>query len=69
MDDVGLVNQITQIISSDMTVDMKRVSFESVDGIFEGKVDVLIDDTSHLNELIEKLRKVDGVHTVHRLAD
>jgi GTP pyrophosphokinase len=69
IDDVGLVNQITQIISSDMNVDMKRVSFESLDGIFEGKVDVLVQDTRHLGELIEKLRKVEGVHMVHRHDD
>lgn len=66
IDDMGLVNKITSIISSNMNVNMKSISFESNDGIFEGAVMVLVHDTTHLSELMEKLRSVDGVLTVDR---
>lgn len=66
IDDIGLVNQITGIISADMHVNMRAISFESNDGIFEGKVRVQVHDTEHLNTLITKLRNVDGVLTVER---
>jgi len=67
IDDVGLVNQITSIISADMNVNMRAISFESNDGIFEGQVRVQVHDTEHLNTLIHKLRSVEGVLTVERL--
>lgn len=66
IDDIGLVNQITGIISADMHVNMRAISFESNDGIFEGKVKVQVHDTEHLNTLITKLSNVDGVLTVER---
>lgn len=66
IDDVGLVHQITNIISSDMNVNMRAISFESNDGIFEGQVRVQVHDTEHLNTLIHKLRNVEGVLTVER---
>lgn len=66
IDDVGLVNQITSIISADMNVNMRAISFESNDGIFEGQVRVQVHDTEHLNTLIRKLRNVEGVLTVER---
>ncbi len=66
IDDVGLVNQITSIISADMNVNMRAISFESNDGIFEGQVRVQVHDTEHLNTLIQKLRNVEGVLTVER---
>jgi GTP pyrophosphokinase len=67
IDDVGLVNKITNIISSDLHVNMKSISFESNDGIFDGKVTLLVDDTDHLYNVIQKLKNVEGVLTVDRL--
>ena len=67
IDDIGLVNKITNIISANMNVNMKAISFESNDGIFEGAVKVLVTDTDHLSALIEALKNVDGVLTVDRL--
>lgn len=67
IDDVGLVNKITSIISSNMHVNMKSISFESNDGIFHGKVNVLVHDKDHLYELMEKLRSVKEVLTIDRI--
>ncbi len=67
IDDVGLVNKITTIISHEHNVNMRAISFESHDGIFEGKVMAYVHDTDHLNALIEKLRRVRGVRMVERV--
>lgn len=66
IDDVGLVRNVTNVISSDMNVNMKAISFESNDGVFEGSVRVLVTDTEHLRHLTENLREVAGVHSVTR---
>ncbi|MEY3397679.1 MAG: hypothetical protein RL220_273 [Bacteroidota bacterium] len=67
IDDKGVVQKITNIISSDMNVNMRSISFEANDGVFEGKVKALVHDTDHLNILIEKLKEVDGLLTVDRI--
>lgn len=67
IDDVGIVQNITNIISTDMNVNMRAISFEANDGIFQGKVVVLVFDTMHLNNLIDKLRAVDGLLNVERI--
>ncbi|MBK7382251.1 MAG: bifunctional (p)ppGpp synthetase/guanosine-3',5'-bis(diphosphate) 3'-pyrophosphohydrolase [Flavobacteriales bacterium] len=67
IDDVGLVNKITNIISHEHNVNMRSISFESHDGIFEGKVMAYVHDTDHLRSLIEKLKRVRGVRSVERV--
>ena len=67
IDDVGLVQKITNIISTDMNVNMKAISFEANNGIFQGKVVVLVHDTNHLGTLIDQLKAVEGVLTVDRI--
>lgn len=67
LDDVGLVNKITTIISHDHNVNMRSISFESHDGVFEGKVMAYVRDTDHLQALIEKLKRVRGVRSVERV--
>ena len=67
IDDVGLVNQLTEVISGDMQVNMIAISMESKDGIFEGNITALLMNTTHLRDVIEKLKNVNGVHTVERV--
>lgn len=67
IDDVGLVQKITNIISTDMNVNMKAISFEANNGIFQGKVVVLVHDTNHLGTLMAQLKAVEGVLTVDRI--
>ncbi len=66
IDDVGLVNSITKVISRDLNVNMQRISFESNDGVFEGHIRVLVEGVQHLNNLVNNLRKVDGIKTIVR---
>lgn len=67
IDEVGLVNNITKIISSELNVNMRSISFDTNDGTFEGSVTVFVHDTNHLTELMKKLKKVNGVLTVTRM--
>ena len=67
IDDIGLVNSVTNVISADMHVNMKAISFESNDGIFLGMVKVLVHDTEHLSSLTEKLENINGVTMVERV--
>lgn len=67
IDEVGLVNNITRIISGELNVNMRSISFDTNDGTFEGTMMVFVHDTSHLTELISKLKKVPGVLTVKRI--
>lgn len=66
IDDVGLVHKITQTISNDLNVNMKSISFESNDGVFDGRITLFVYDTNHLNDLMDSLREVEGVLTVRR---
>ena len=67
IDDMGIVNNITQVISNELNVNMRSLSFDSHDGIFEGRVMVFVQDTSHLTNLINNLAKVKGVKKIERI--
>ncbi|MBD0833258.1 RelA/SpoT family protein [Aestuariibaculum sediminum] len=66
IDHIGLVNDITKIISENMHVNMKSISFESNDGIFSGKINVIVKNNTLLKKLLEKLRKINGIDKVTR---
>lgn len=65
-DTLGLVNEITRLISSDLKVNMRSISFNTKDGAFEGRISLQIKDTDHLEQLLHKLEKVNGVEKVTR---
>ncbi len=65
-DDLGIVNNITSIISKEEHIMLRNISIESNDGLFYGELTVLVDDTTQLNSLIKKLRTVKGVKAVGR---
>jgi guanosine-3',5'-bis(diphosphate) 3'-pyrophosphohydrolase len=65
-DQQGLVNRLTEIVSNQLNVNMKSISFETEDGIFEGRIKVLVFDTYHLRELMTNFELVEGVQRVER---
>ena len=65
-DDLGIVNNLTSIISKEQKVMLRNISIESRDGLFYGELTVMIEDTSALDVLIRKLRDVKGVKAVSR---
>ena len=66
-DDIGIVNNITNIISKEEKIVMRSINIDSHDRLFSGNLDVLIDDTLKLEALLKKLRTVRGVKSVERL--
>lgn len=70
IDDVGIVSRITDIISKDMEVNMKSINISASDnGTFEGKMEVLLHNVSHLEELMDKIRATHQYIEVKRLDD
>jgi GTP pyrophosphokinase len=67
-DDKGMVNNITQVVSNELNVNMRSLNFDSHDGVFEGVIMVFVQDTSHLKSLITKLKKVPGVKKIERIS-
>ena len=68
IDDKGIVNNITQVISNELNVNMRSLNFDSHAGVFDGTIMVFIQDISHLSDLISKLMKVPGVKSVERIS-
>ncbi|WP_299336848.1 RelA/SpoT family protein [uncultured Psychroserpens sp.] len=67
IDNLGLVNNITEVISSNMHVNMKSISFESDDGVFTGKINVVVTNNNMLKKLIDNLKKINGIDKVTRV--
>ncbi len=65
-DRVGLVNDLTKIISNSLKVNMRSITIDSHDGIFEGNIMVFVNDTGHLDKLIQRMSRVNGVLTAER---
>lgn len=66
-DDIGIVSNITNIISKEDKLTMRSIRIDSNDGLFSGNIVVQLDDTSKLNALIKKLSAIKGVKQVTRL--
>jgi GTP pyrophosphokinase len=66
IDGIGLVNKLTDIISKENNINMKSISFDTNDGVFEGHIKVLVLDTNHLEKLTQKFEEVEGVQKVIR---
>ena len=66
IDSIGIVSKLTRVISDDQNVNMRSIHVESHDGIFEGTINLYIHHTKDLNNLILKLMKIKGIHTVTR---
>jgi GTP pyrophosphokinase len=65
-DRVGLINDVSKIISEELKVNMSSMSFYTDTGIFEGEIMLYVHDTRHLEQLVNKLEKVEGVVKVSR---
>ena len=66
VDNMGIVNKVTSILSHEQEVNIKEINFKTDDGVFEGSIGLLVHDTYHLNHLIGKLNMVDGINKVER---
>ena len=66
IDNIGLINSITSLISNTMNVNMNKISFETNDGTFSGLISVEVKNKVILNKLLKKLTSIDGIEKVSR---
>jgi GTP pyrophosphokinase len=66
-DRLGIVNQVTNIISNENNINMRSVQFDTTDGIFKGELFLYIHNTEDLNKLISQLKKIKGIENVSRI--
>lgn len=69
IDGLGLINKMTKIISEDYNVNIRSISIESEDGIFEGIVKLYVMDIEQLETLINNIKKLDGVIDIKRIEE
>lgn len=69
IDRIGLVNEITNIISSELKVNMTNINISVQNGIFEGTIDLYVHHTKDLNNLILKISNIKGIDNVRRVED
>lgn len=67
-DDLGIVTNITSIIAKEPAMDLRNISIDAHDGIFQGFLVINVSDTRQLNQLVKKIRTVKGVKDVSRTA-
>lgn len=67
VDHVGMVNEITQIISNNMNVNIHSLNISGDDGLFEGKITVSVQNKSQLQKLCDNIKKIEGIDTVDRI--
>lgn len=65
-DRVGLINDLTDVLSKSLKTNMKSINVSSDSGMFEGIVTLYVADLSHLDQIMEKLKRVEGIRTAHR---
>lgn len=67
IDDVGVINTMTNIITGKLKLNMRSISFDTDDGIFEGRIMVYVHNTEQLDALINEMKKLNGVLSVERI--
>lgn len=66
LDDVGVVNKITNLISGEMKINISALSIEAKEGIFRGSIKVFVHDKEELDELVRRLKMLSGIHSIER---
>lgn len=67
IDNLGLVNNVTRVISNNMHVNMKTINFDTEDGVFSGKITLVVKNKTILKKLIDNLKKINGIEKVVRV--
>ena len=67
IDRIGIANEVTEKITTQLKVNIRSMTIETRDGIFEGQLDLYVHNTEDLNELISSITKIKGVETVQRI--
>ena len=67
IDGIGVLNQVTQIISQQLNVNIHKLNIESNDGIFEGRIQLFVHDVDDVNTICENLKKLESIKKVTRI--
>lgn len=65
-DDVGILNKISNVISFELKMNMRSLSFDSNDGLFEGYIEVYVKNEKEVKNLIKRIKVIEGVHSVNK---
>jgi RelA/SpoT family (p)ppGpp synthetase len=68
-DRVGIVSDITTVISKNLKTNIRSITVDSDDGVFEGTIVCSVTDLQHLRRVIERLKRIDGIHGVYRFEE
>ncbi|HLY71968.1 MAG TPA: bifunctional (p)ppGpp synthetase/guanosine-3',5'-bis(diphosphate) 3'-pyrophosphohydrolase, partial [Puia sp.] len=66
MDDVGVVNKITNLISGELKLNINAITIEAKEGLFEGNIKIYVHDKEELDELVHRLKQLSGIQAVDR---
>ncbi len=66
LDDVGVVNKITNLISGELKLNINAITIEAKEGMFEGNIKIYVHDKEELEELVRRLKQLNGIHSVDR---
>jgi GTP pyrophosphokinase len=67
LDDVGIIQKITNIVSGDLKINMSSMSIDTKEGLFEGSIKVFVHDREELDILCDRLSRIQDIHTVERI--
>lgn len=67
-DRIGIINDISNVISSELNVNMRSLKIDTEGGIFEGEIELYVEDTTHLEQLITNLMEIEGIVNVTRFS-
>lgn len=67
IDNLGLVNNITKVISESMHVNIKNINFDTDSGVFQGKITLVVKNNNLVKKLMERLKKINGIEKVSRV--
>lgn len=66
LDDVGVINKITNLISGELKININALTIEAKEGLFEGNIKVYVHDKDELEDLVEHVKKLPGIESVDR---
>lgn len=67
IDGMGILHSLTSLVTSSLNINIKSLNIDSDDGFFKGELKALVHDTIHLEDLMRKMEKIEGIKTVERV--
>jgi guanosine-3',5'-bis(diphosphate) 3'-pyrophosphohydrolase len=68
-DRVGILNDLTQVISKNLKTNIRSITISTDDGVFEGNIVLFVSDMEHLRRLIDRIKRIEGIHGVYRFEE